>query len=69
MSNYANWYDEMQAMKLASRRVKKTATMELTSSDWSVIILALQEAQTRPRKSAELAEMLAELVEVQTQEN
>jgi hypothetical protein len=68
MSNYANWYDEIRGVKLA-RKVEKTATMELTSSDWSVIILALQEAQTRPRKSAELAEMLAELVEVQTQEN
>jgi hypothetical protein len=68
MSNYANWYDEVQGVKLA-RRDEKTATMELTSSDWSVIILALQEAQTRPRKSAELAEMLAELVEVQTGKN
>ncbi len=67
MSNYTNWYDEMQGMKLA-RKVDKTATMELTSADWSVIILALQEAQTRPRKSAELAEMLAELIEVQSQE-
>ena len=47
----------------------KTATMELTSADWAVIILALQEAQTRPRKSAELAEALAELVEVQAPRN
>jgi hypothetical protein len=68
MSNYSNWYEEVQGMRLA-RKAAKTATMELTSADWSVIILALQEAQTRPRKSAELAEMLAELVEVQTQEN
>jgi hypothetical protein len=47
---------------------KNTATMELTSGDWSVIILALREAKTMPRGSAALAEMLAELVEVQTQE-
>ena len=68
MSNYSNWYEEVQGMRLA-RKAAQTATMELTSADWSVIILALQEAQTRPRKSAELAEMLAELVEVQTGKN
>ena len=47
---------------------KNTATLELTSADWSVIILALQEAKTMPRGSKALAEILAELVEVQTQE-
>ena len=51
-----------------TRTHKNTATLELTSSDWSVIILALREAKTMPRGSAALAEMLAELVEVQTQE-
>lgn len=43
----------------------KTATMELTSLQWGMIVLALQEAQTMPKKSKELAEQLAELVEVQ----
>lgn len=43
----------------------KTATMELTSLDWGTIILALQEAQTMPNRSRELADTLAELVAVQ----
>lgn len=44
----------------------KTATMELTSLEWGIIILALKEAQTMPRRSKELAESLQELVNVQT---
>lgn len=43
----------------------KTATMELTSLEWGIIILALKEAQTMPKKSEELAETLRELVDVQ----
>lgn len=43
----------------------KTATLELSSLKWGMIILALQEAQTMPKKSKELADMLAELVAVQ----
>lgn len=43
----------------------KTATMELTSLQWGIIVLALQEAQTMPKKSAELAEEIAELTAVQ----
>lgn len=43
----------------------RTATMELTSLEWKIIILALQEAKTMPKKSQELAESLAELTEVQ----
>jgi len=48
------------------RDYNKTATMELTSLEWGTIILALQEAQTMPNRSSELAERLAELVAVQT---
>lgn len=47
----------------------KTATMELTSLQWGMIILALQEAQTMPKKSKELADELAELVAVQMRDN
>jgi len=43
----------------------KTATMELTSLQWGMIILALQEAKTMPKKSLELADELAELTEAQ----
>ena len=46
--------------------VKQTATLELTSRQWRVIIIALNEAQTAPRASRALAEDIAELVEVQT---
>lgn len=44
---------------------QKTATMELTSLEWAIIVLALQEAKTMPKKSQELAEQLAELTEAQ----
>jgi hypothetical protein len=46
----------------------KSATLELSSLKWGLIILALNEAQTMPKKSKELAEMLSELVAVQTGE-
>lgn len=49
-----------------TREHNKTATMELTSLEWGIIILALQEAQTMPKRSRELADTLAELVPVQT---
>jgi ABC-type anion transport system duplicated permease subunit len=39
--------------------------MELTSLQWGMIILALQEAKTMPKKSLELADELAELTEAQ----
>jgi hypothetical protein len=48
------------------RSHNKTATIELTKLEWGIIVLALQEARTMPRKSGELAESLAELVAVQT---
>jgi predicted phage gp36 major capsid-like protein len=45
--------------------VTQTATLELTTRQWRVIIIALNEAQTAPKASRALAEDIAELMEVQ----
>jgi hypothetical protein len=49
----------------AGERIQETATLELTARQWRVIIIALNEAQTMPRSSRELAADIFELINVQ----
>jgi hypothetical protein len=55
----------VEAGKITGKTVK-TATLELTTFEWGIIQIALNEAQTMPNSSKQLSEEISELVAVQT---